>query len=674
MNPTPVTISCPLGHTFTVSSMAKVKPGYCPFCSGNRAWPGFNDLATTHPEVASWWDHSANSKTPDTVLPGSTYKASWRCPQGHTWEAKVCTQVGSGKCPFCSGRKVWPGFNDLATVAPEVAAEFDSETAGHGPDQVCAQLSTPVPWECHHGHTWQASPRRRVADGNGCPYCSGNKVWPGFNDLATTHPELAAEFDTDATGFGPDEITAGSSRKVSWKCHHDHSWSARLSERTRRNPTGCPYCSGRQVVPGETDLATTHPSVASWWDQGKNTLTPSEVAPKSNKKAWWVCPEGHSFSDQIAHMTVLGLCPYCIGRRILVGFNDLATTHPELAEQWDAEANGDLTAEQVSGGSKRRIHWICPRDSSHRWVATPNTRTGRGDGCPECWASGRSGAESELAEFIEGIIPAGAEMIRNSRDLIKPFELDVYLPEFNLAIEFNGVWWHSEAYVGRDRHYEKWRRCSEAGVQLLTVWEDDWRDKRPVVESMLTHKLGLSDAPRVGARECSVVNVTAAQAREFLNARHIQGAGHPGSIRIALAHPEHGLVAVSAWRRDGETAYLDRYATSARVSGGMGRLLAAGRRWAREAGLSKIVTFADHSVSDGGLYERLGFAAEAEIPPDYCYVVNATRQHKFGYRLARFRSDPTLEYQEGLSERELAELNQIPRLWDSGKTRWAMTV
>ena len=277
-----------------------------------------------------------------------------------------------------------------------------------------------------------------------------------------------------------------------------------------------------------------------------------------------------------------------------------------------------------------------------------------------------------MADFIASILPPGAEMIRNDRTIIKPFELDVYLPELSLAVEFNGLWWHSEEYVGRDRHRDKWRRCQEAGVRLLTVWEDDWRDKRPVVESMLIHKLGLSSAPRVGARQCSVFNVDADEARGFLDAHHIQGAGHSGSIRIALGHPGHGLVAVSVWRRDGQVAYLGRYATSMMVPGGMGRLLAAGRQWARDQGLTKILTFSDNSVSDGDLYERLGFSAEAEIPPDYSYLVGATRKHKFGYRLSRFRSDPDLIYREGLTERELAELNGFARVFDSGKTRWSI--
>ena len=104
----------------------------------------------------------------------------------------------------------------------------------------------------------------------------------------------------------------------------------------------------------------------------------------------------------------------------------------------------------------------------------------------------------------------------------------------------------------------------------------------------------------------------------------------------------------------------------------MGKLLKAGKRWAQERGCTHIVTFSDHEVSDGGLYQTLGFTLDKELKPDYRYVVDGRRVHKFNYRLKKFRNDPNLEYQEGLSERELALLNGIPRVWDCGKTRWVM--
>lgn len=89
-------------------------------------------------------------------------------------------------------------------------------------------------------------------------------------------------------------------------------------------------------------------------------------------------------------------------------------------------------------------------------------------------------------------------------------------------------------------------------------------------------------------------------------------------------------------------------------------------------GLGGVYTFSDHCVSDGGLYEQNGFVVDKVLPPDYMYVVGNRREHKFRYRLKRFREDPNLVYQDGISERELAKLNGLRRVWDAGKTRWLL--
>jgi len=156
----------------------------------------------------------------------------------------------------------------------------------------------------------------------------------------------------------------------------------------------------------------------------------------------------------------------------------------------------------------------------------------------------------------------------------------------------------------------------------------------------------------------------------FLDAHHIQGSAR-GSFYLSLLH-DGVMVATSVWVKRGSDLVLERYATSVSVRGGMGKLLKAGCIEGRQRGAQRVVTFADHGVSDGGLYERLGFVADKVLKPDYAYVVDGDRKHKFNYRLKRFKNDPVLRYVDGLSESQLAELNEIPRVWDCGKTRYVM--
>ena len=308
--------------------------------------------------------------------------------------------------------------------------------------------------------------------------------------------------------------------------------------------------------------------------------------------------------------------------------------------------------------------WTCPR--GHVYDAVVYSRT-NGQGCPKC--CGRvSAAESEVSEFVSGML-SGVRVEKNVHDVIPPKELDIYVPEKHIAIEFNGLYWHSES-AGKDRHYhyDKWRSCQDKGIQLITVWEDDWRDKRDIIKSMLRHKLGADHSDRVGARKCEVVTVSTDGARSFLGKHHVQGWVH-SSVRLGLVH-DGEIVALAAFRKRSEGIYeLVRYATSANVQGGQSRLL---KHFISSYHPSSIVTFADHEVSNGNLYARTGWVEDGEVKPDYRYVYDGRRQHKFGFRKERFERDPELLFDPSMTETELAELNGIPRVWDCGKTRWVM--
>ena len=242
-----------------------------------------------------------------------------------------------------------------------------------------------------------------------------------------------------------------------------------------------------------------------------------------------------------------------------------------------------------------------------------------------------------------------------------------------MAFEYNGLYWHSDKAGKSDTyHYDKWKRCADKGIQLISIWEDDWNYREDIVKRMIAHKLGVSNDRKVYARQTDVVIVDKDDARAFCNAHHIQGYVS-GSVYYGLKDRRtDSLVAVSVWKRSGDQLRLERYCTSENVIGGMGKMLKAGVQYAKDNGLSKIVTFSDHDVSDGGLYRRLGFIPDKELKPDYKYIVGGTRVHKFNYRIKRFRDDPNLKYADGLTESELAQLNSLPRVYDAGKTRWAI--
>lgn len=257
-------------------------------------------------------------------------------------------------------------------------------------------------WICDKGHSWESEVRSRVNKLQGCPFCANRKVVTGENDLATTHPEIAAQWHPTLNGdLRPDQVVAGNYQKVWWRCEKGHEWQAIILSRTQKG-TGCPVCNGKQVAPGENDLASAFPDIAVQWHPTKNgDLSPDKVTAFSNCYTWWLCDKGHEYRAMIGHRTNMKVgCPYCTGRRVLPGFNDLQTVQPKIASQWHPTLNGDLTPQMVTSGSKKKVWWQC--SEGHVWHAVISSRTGkRKTGCPVC--AGKY-SEERQARYVQIIL------------------------------------------------------------------------------------------------------------------------------------------------------------------------------------------------------------------------------------------------------------------------------
>ena len=213
------------------------------------------------------------------------------------------------------------------------------------------------------------SPRQRAAEGLGCPYCSGHRVLASFNDLASQHPELLAEWDWELNGdLRPDGIFSGSARRVWWRCGRGHAWQISAYNRTGGVDRGCLYCGDRKVLKGYNDLRTTHPEIAREWNKERNgDLKPTDVIANSNKRVWWKCREGHEWPGLIANRARKGKadpgCPHCSGRKVLAGYNDLAATHPDIAAMRHPRMDKRLKPTGVQAVSRKPAWWRgeCPR-------------------------------------------------------------------------------------------------------------------------------------------------------------------------------------------------------------------------------------------------------------------------------------------------------------------------
>lgn len=169
----------------------------------------------------------------------------WKCELGHSWKIKVSSRANGSGCPYCCNQKILPGFNDLQTLNPEVAREWDYEKNKLKPYQVAVSTNKPAWWKCGKGHSWKAPIAARTNGGTGCPYCSGRSVLPGFNDLKTLNPQLCDEWDYEKNTLTPSQVTIASSQSVWWKCRKKgHSWKTTIACRSSAG-NDCPYCQGR---------------------------------------------------------------------------------------------------------------------------------------------------------------------------------------------------------------------------------------------------------------------------------------------------------------------------------------------------------------------------------------------------------------------------------------------
>ncbi len=420
-------------------------------------------LSRDYPELAKQaygWD-------PSEITKGSSKRLSWKCSKGHIWDAIVSNRanLGSG-CPYCAGQRVIAGENDLSTVNPQLA----SEAYGWDPSTEMGGTAHKRDWICGLGHIWTATVLSR-SQGNGCPFCANQKVLPGFNDLVTSNPNLAAE----AYGWDPSTVVSKSHAKYEWQCGQGHVWTAAISNRS--NGTGCPVCSGKNVIAGFNDLASQVPVIAAeadGWD-------PTTVTKGSHQILNWKCSLGHKWRARVSSREENG-CPFCGNKKVLEGFNDLQTVNPVLSK----EAFGWDPAEFLPGSPIKK-KWKC--NEGHIWTATISSRNGLGRGCPTCsifgydpnkdgwlyflehdeWKMYQIGITNHLEQRLKKHKSIGWEVIevRGPMDGFLAREIESSILQF---LQSQGARLGAEAGKGRfDGYTEAWDKDSFAVAKLKNL-------------------------------------------------------------------------------------------------------------------------------------------------------------------------------------------------------------
>lgn len=277
----------------------------------------------------------------------------------------------------------------------------------------------------------------------------------------------------------------------------------------------------------------------------------------------------------------------------------------------------------------------------------------------------RSEGEKELGEFVENFF----EIQTNVRNIIFPKEIDILIPAKNIAIEYCGLYWHSfEINNNVNFHKQKYDLCKEKGLRLITIFEDEWINKKEIVKNKLMHILGVSFEKKIFARKCVIKNIDFIIAKKFHDENHIQGFSS-GFFHAGLFFENELISCISLKRRNTRELEIVRYSTNCRVVGGFSKLLSY---IIKELNFDSVVTFADLRWHQGEVYFKSGFTLEKQISPDYQYITNhfTSRSHKFNFRKKTLEKKFKDLYDETLTEFENVKKMKIYRIYDCGKLKY----
>ncbi len=367
------------------------------------------------------------------------------------------------------------------------------------------------------------------------------------------------------------------------------------------------------------------------WAKGKTKYNHSSLATRSQKLAKKMSRAGH-WNWDYAHD---------VDAKIL----------PILGENFSFES-----FEKTDINTKCQMFVTCKRCGFRKETTLYNVIRHKENAysCHRCDHS-QSKAETEIAEFVTSVV-GHENVIRGDRAVLaSPQEIDIWVPNCNFAIEFNGLYWHSEVNVDKSFHQLKTDRCKQHNVFLLHIFEDEWRDRPEIVKSMILHRLNKTSR-KFFARKCKIEMLPLNKRRNFFNASHIDGDAR-ATVAFGLILDDEVVAAISLCNFPSkQTAEIARFAIALNTSvpGAFQRLLVACEKWCQDNCVQKLITYADLRHGTGYVYEKAGFE---RLP-------NTTERFWWTDCENRFdRRSVVADKQNGITERDIAVKKRVFRIY-----------
>lgn len=529
--------------------------------------------------------------------------------------------------------------------------------------------STPVRMTCQkHDKDFQVMPQYHLQSG-GCPVCAKRRralsTSTPFSDFLLRAREAHGEV------YEYDELTyKGIAKPVKILCQI-HGWFEQVGYVHTRSKVGCPSCTSRIPISQDEAIRRIYALHGEGLDYSLINFKGTHIPFKLR-----CIRHDHSF-EALLHNVLNSRgngCKVC-SLESSSAVNSI-TFEEFLRRAKEVYPNLYSYKDYVNMTSPLTV--TCPTHGEFTQVAYEHLR---GYGCPQC---NINKIEQEISNYLKSL---GVEVEQSNRKILRslkgnPMELDIFLPTLNIAVEVNGVLWHSERY-GKDKHYHlhKTTECEKQGIQLIHIFDDEYNSNKSLIQNKLAHLCKKGEAIRVGARQCDVRQVPNQVYNDFMGNYHLQGHA-PASVRIGLYTKSGELLAVAGFSKprgifkrtalpDGEWELI-RYATHKdyHCLGGLGKLVAWFKKYVP---FKTIITYADRRWSVGGCYDAVGFTKVGVTAPGYWYGdKKGKRHHRFTFAKHKL---PGLfpAFDAELTEIENMANNGYFRVWDCGNLKYSLS-
>ena len=498
-----------------------------------------------------------------------------------------------------------------------------------------------------HGEFWQL-PSLHIGQKCGCPMCNGTFKRTNEEFIKETEKIHNKKYDYSKV------VYTNNHTKVCIICpEHGEFWQTPYEHLKGH---GCPKCSGRSKL-------STNEFIKRAKEIHGDKYNYSKVDYKNNStKVCIICKEhGEFWQTASEHLRGHG-CPKC-GLSSIIDKKSLPFEYYLLKFQKIHKNKYDYS-NTVYVDSLTKINIICPVHGEF-WQLPYDHSVGHG--CPKC-ANQQSKAENEIVEFLKENTTSDIQTRNNN--IISPHELDIYIPENKLAIEYDGLIWHSEKF-GKDKNYHlnKTIECEKYGIKLIHVFENEWCSNKEIVKTKLKYILNCdNNLLKVFARKCIIREIKNVEAKCFLQQNHIQGYSY-SSVYLGCFYNEE-LVGVMSFKKQSKNSdkwELTRFATdiNKHCVGVGGKIF---KYFIYNYNPSEVKSFADRRWTldkDNNLYTKLGFQLDKILKPDYHYTNNKkTLIHKFNFRKQILHRKYGLPLT--MTETEMTEKLGYYKIWDCG--------